>query len=232
MTPQVRFVSPLLRNVTGHRFSPRKPGTPGIEPRAAIAHNGRMETNQPPSSLLDHNRLVMQQVRSFMSNDFQILDEDGGTIGVVTTTDDAGPRWLVGTRSFVVTEADGRFLMGVTDPMNFMRDTYELSDFRGNQFALIRKRFTMLGFRVDIEINGASTISLKGKPLTMEFLAHVGDVEIARATRAWGGLKRGLMGHSRYALDIRPDVTPLDRMGLIGGMIALDLIRHKASQNS
>lgn len=191
-----------------------------------------MEHSNCPQPLLNHNTLVMQQVTGFMSNDFQILDDSGAAVGNVATTNDAGPRWLIGSRSFAVTEADGRFLMGVTDPMDFMRDTYELSDAYGNQFALIKKRFSMIGLRVEIQIGGGSTILLRGKPFGMEFVAEVGDVEIARATRRWAGLGRGMLGHSRYALDIRPDVTPLDRMGLIGGMIALDLIRHKASQNS
>lgn len=174
----------------------------------------------------------MQQVTGFMSNDFDILDANGAALATVSTTNDAGPRWLVGSRSFTVVDANGQFLMGITDPMDFMRDTYQLANPGGNQFALVRKRFTFMALRATIEIAGASTITLAGKPFSMEFLADVAGVEIARATRQWAGLGRGLLGHSRYALEIRPDVTPIDRLGLIGGMVAMDLMRHKQSQGN
>ncbi|MCT1367699.1 LURP-one-related/scramblase family protein [Kocuria sp. HSID16901] len=186
----------------------------------------------PRSPLLERNTLVMQQVTGFMSNDFDILDESGASLATVSTTNDAGPRWLVGSRSFTVVDAAGQFLMGITDPMDFMRDSYQLADPSGQQFALIRKRFTVMALRATVEISGASTITLSGKPFSMEFAADVDSVEIARATRKWAGFGRGLLGHSRYALEIRPDVRPLDRLGLIGGMVALDLMRNKQSRNN
>lgn len=174
----------------------------------------------------------MQQVTGFMSNDFDILDENGVSLATVSTTNDAGPRWLVGSRSFTVVDASGQFLMGITDPMDFMRDTYQLADPGGNRFALVSKRFGFMALRATVEISGGSNITLAGKPFSMEFAADVAGAEIARATRQWAGLGRGLLGHSRYALEIRPDVTPIDRLGLIGGMVAIDLMRHKQSRNS
>lgn len=203
-----------------------------------VWHCERMDTHQPQDrpehsgGLLTHDTLVMQQVTGFMSNDFDILDEHGSTIGRITTTGGAGRRFMLGNRSFDVCEVDGTVLVHVEDPMDFGFDTYAVQDPAGVPIAAIRKRFSFLRRRVDIEVAAGPTFELIGNAFGFEFTMSIGGQEVVQVARHWAGIGRGLLGHSRYVAVLNPNMPPRERLAVIGGLIALDLMRVKDSRTS
>lgn len=207
-------------------------------PRPEVWHCERMDTHQPQDrpehsgGLLTHDTLVMQQVTGFMSNDFDILDEHGSTIGRITTTGGAGQRFVLGNRSFDVCEVDGTVLVHVEDPMDFGFDTYAVQDATGAPIATIRKRFSFLRRRVDIEVAAGPTFELIGNAFGFEFTMSIGGQEVVQVARYWAGIGRGLLGHSRYVAVLNPNMPPRERLAVIGGLIALDLMRAKDSRSS
>ncbi|HEX7351049.1 hypothetical protein [Brachybacterium sp.] len=194
-----------------------------------------MDTPAPhpgPPALLRHNTLVMQQISGFMSNDFDILDGAGEqTVGRVTTTGGGLSRLVAGSRSLDVADADGTPLLHVEDPFDIGFDRYTLTT-NGAPLAEVSSRFAIMSTRVSIDVADGTPLELHGDMMGMDFEFRVGEAVAARASREWAGLSRGFLGHSRYVLSIHPTVPPQLRLAIIGGSIALDLIRQKKSNNS
>lgn len=185
-----------------------------------------------PATLLSHDTLVMQQITGFMSNDFDILDASGDqVIGHVTTCGSGLSRALAGSRSLDVADADGTPLLHVQDPTGIGFDRFELSAPDGTPIADVRKRFSMLRTKVDLTLGDGNVVALTGNVLGHEFEYAINGSVAARVSRKWGGIARGLLGHSRYVLAIDPTVPPGLRLTIIGGTIALDLIRQKEQNN-
>ncbi|MGP6175637.1 LURP-one-related/scramblase family protein [Corynebacterium sp. A21] len=196
---------------------PQPPLTPGPPPQQY--------------SLLQEDLLVMHQMTGFMSNNFDIQNQQGQVVGVVSTSGSAASRFFMGSRSLHVFEADGRPLLGMEDTVNFMRDTFELSDPNGEPLAHVRKRFTFFRQQVDLHLADGTNIELHGSIFDFNFEFRVGELVPARVSRQWSGLARGLLGRSSYVLSFAPDVPSRLRAAIIGGVIALDLIRAKESSN-
>ncbi|MDP9852475.1 uncharacterized protein YxjI [Corynebacterium lowii] len=78
-------------------------------------------------SLLRHDHLVMQQVTNWTSNDFDILDEQERPVGRVHTSGSLLSRMMMGNRTLQVMEADGTPLVQLSDTVNFVRDTMEMT---------------------------------------------------------------------------------------------------------
>lgn len=182
-------------------------------------------------TLLHHDTLIVQQMTGFVSNNFDVYDPEGTVIAHIQTEGSLGSRLLKGNRTFTVSDGDGEAVLLVRDPMNFVRDTYELDDPDGTAFAHVRKRFTFLKKRMDIELASGGVIELHGNFLGFEFEFMMGDRVPARVTRKWSGAVRGLLGRSTYALIFDPEAPEEVRKAIIGGMIALDLIRAKENNN-
>lgn len=179
------------------------------------------------SVLLSHDTVVMQQRTNFMSNDFDIHDVHDNVIGHIATEGSAAGRFFVGSRRLTVLDLDGTPLATVTDPVNFGFDRFEIHNANGTQLAQLRKRFTFIHKRVDIEVAGGPVIELKGRLFDFDISFTVDGSTVAQATRQWAGMGRSFLGHSRYALMFTVP-TPADaKLALIGGMLALDLIREK-----
>lgn len=187
---------------------------------------------QQPASLLDHDVVVMQQRTNFNSNDFEILGQHGGVIGRVSTEGSAVGRFFKGSRELTVREPDGRPLALVRDPMNFGFDRFEVHLADGSLLANLRKRFTFIRKRVDIEVQNGPVIELHGRLFDFDIQFMIDGGVVAQASRQWGGLAAGLLGHSRYALTFTVPTPPLAKLALIGGMLALDLIREKESNSA
>lgn len=183
-------------------------------------------------SLLDHDTLIMQQRTNFMSNDFDIHDEHDNVIGHVATEGSAMGRLFMGSRKLTVQDLDGTPLATVTDPVNFGFDKFEIHFSDGSLLALLRKRFTFIHKRVDIEVVDGPVIELKGRLFDFDIDFTVDDSTVAQATRKWAGLGRGFLGHSRYALVFTVPTPPAAKLALIGGMLALDLIREKENSSN
>lgn len=185
----------------------------------------------PRPSLLEEDALIMQQVTGIMSNNFDIMNQQGEVVGVIQTTGSAAARFLLGSRSLYVTEADGRAVLSVEDTVNFGRDTYELADATGQPLAHLRKRFTFFRRQVDMHLADGTVVELHGSIWDFDFEFRVGERMPARVSRKWAGLGRGLLGHSQYALQFEGGVPHHLRAAIIGGVVALDLIRAKDEKN-
>lgn len=215
-----------------------RPVAVGIGKNVAIGENSHM-TNAPrppheggdrPRLLLYQDTLVFQQITGFMSNDFDIFDERGATVGRVHTGGSGAKRFLMGSREFEIYDADGRYLLKIDDTVSLGRDRWQLLDSGGAVFADIVRRFAFMVKKVDVDIVDGPQLALRSSDLfDFSFGVSAGDVEIARTDRQWAGVGNALLGHDRYVLHFRHDVTRRDRLAIIGTMIALDLMRQKSS---
>lgn len=182
--------------------------------------------------ILRHDLLIMQQVTAFLSNDFEIFDPEGAVAGTIRTTGDGLSRFMLGSRSLDILDADGTEILHIEDPMDFGFDRYELSLPDGTSVATLRRRMSFLSTRMDVEITGGEALELHGEPLSFDFTFRAGDADIATVSREWGGLGRGLLGHSRYVLSFSPDLPWHARLPMLGCAVALDLVRAKGQRSS
>jgi uncharacterized protein YxjI len=185
------------------------------------------------SDLLTHDTLVMQQVTGWMSNDFDILDASGEhALGHVITTGSGLSRFFTGSRSLDVSAADGTALLHIEDPAGFGPDRYELSTPDGAPLAELRARFAIFSTTVGLELADGTELELHGDMFSLDYEFRRGDEIVARASRSWAGVSRGLLGHSRYVLGMEPPTPPRLRLAIIGGCVVLDLLRAKRARRN
>ena len=178
-------------------------------------------------SLLDEPVLLMQQISSMTSNNFDIADGNGQPVGYVETIGSLANRLIAGSRTLNVHESDGTLVLGVHDPMNFVRDIYELADPNGQPLAHLRTRFTFLRTRVDMHLADGTLVELHGNALDFNFDFRLGNEVPARVTRQWSGLGNAFLGRSTYAVELDQRAPRNVRAAVVGGVIALDLLRRK-----
>lgn len=186
-----------------------------------------MSTPPVPSSLLQQNLVVMQQVTNFNSNDFAVLDAYGAPVGHVRTGGSGAARFFTGSRELDLLDGDGTPLAHISDPMNFGRDRFEVTYPDGRHLAEVLKRISMFSTKVDVSVCDGSELQLQGNFIGFDFRFMLGEWEIAAVSRQWGGVAAGLLGHSRYALRIREDAPDPVRRAVLSGCVVLDLIRAK-----
>ena len=190
-----------------------------------------MDSSAPGPRLLDQDVLVMQQITGFLSNDFDILDSAGErAVGHVATGGSGLSRFVAGSRSLDVSDADGTPLLHVEDPPDIGLDRFELSHPDGAPLAQMQSRFTLFSTRVGLTLADGGQLELSGDMLGLDFRIEMQGVVAATVSRQLAGLSRGFLGHSRYVLAIEPTVPPQLRLAIIGGCIVLDLIRRKRSR--
>lgn len=178
-------------------------------------------------SLLIDNTLVFQQVTAMVTNDFAILDGEGQVAGRVETHGSLGSLLAKGSRHFTVRDVDDQPVLIVRDPLNLVRDTFELQLPDSSAFAQVRRRFVALTTRLDISLASGALIELKGTLTGLKFTFTTEGHMVARVSRTWPGLAKGLLGRSSYTLTFEPE-TPVEiRRAVIGTMVVLDLVRHK-----
>ncbi|WHS51234.1 phospholipid scramblase-related protein [Rothia sp. SD9660Na] len=198
---------------------------PGYQPQP-VPENSQ----QGSSSLLTSNTLVVQQTRSFMSNDFEMQSQDGRVLGRVLTTGSTAGRLLKGNRTFDLVDDRGNLLIKIVDPFDFGLDRYELQNPDGSVFAHVQKQFSFMRKRLTIELPGL-TLELEGSLFEYDFNITVNGHVAARVAREWGGLVAGLRGKSRYGVNFDPSAPEPVRLAILGGLVALDLIRAKDARN-
>lgn len=190
-----------------------------------------MNSTTPDAHLLNHDVVIMQQVRSFMANDFDILDHQGGVIGILSGTDSLGARIFKGPREFLLRDADTTPLLRIHDVMNFGFDTFELTTPDGLPVATVRKRLSFLRTVVSVTAGDGTELQLNGGFWDFDYQILYGPTVIAQIARQWAGVSRGLLGHSRYTVSFAPGTPPATRLLSLGTVIALDLIRMKRDEN-
>lgn len=198
------------------------------DPNQPHPHGG---PSPAPAGLLDEPVLVMQQISSMMSNNFDIANPDGDKVGYAESTGSVARRLVAGTRSLNVYDTNGQLVVSVEDPMNFVRDTYELSGPDGQELAHVRKRFAVFRRRVDMELADGSVIELHGNVFEFNFEFQLGGTTVATVTRQWSGIGNALLGRSTYSVLFEHETPAQLRAAVIGGVVALDLIRQKDSND-
>lgn len=177
--------------------------------------------------LLTENSLVVQQTRSFLGNDFALEDTQGRVLGRVHTTGSVAGRLLKGNRSFELVDDRGQLLLTIRDPFDLGLDRYELYKPEGSLLANVQKQFSLFTKRLSIELPHL-TLHLEGNLLEYSFNIMTGSTVAAQVSRQWGGLSAALRGKSRYGVDFDPQAPADVRLAMIGGLVALDLIRAKS----
>ncbi|UFU05244.1 LURP-one-related/scramblase family protein [Ruania halotolerans] len=182
-------------------------------------------------TLLAHHRLVIDQVTNFMSNDFAISDPQGQQVGHIETGGSALGRALMGSRELTVFDGPGQPLLHVKDTVTFGRDRMEIFDGHGQPLAHLVKRIAFFRTRVTIELDG-TPLELTGNIWGFDFTLSGPRGQMATVARSWSGIGKALLGHSRYVVDLSPELAPRERQAVLGAVIALDLIREKQQRNN
>ncbi|PLA34917.1 LURP-one-related/scramblase family protein [Corynebacterium amycolatum] len=198
--------------------------------------------------LLSHNSIVIQQIRNFMADDFDILDTEGHCIGKIETTGSTLSRMFMGSRRLTVSEPDGTPVFVITDPTDFTLDRYEVyypdphaTDTEGKQqggaessrlLATIQQKFAFFKRRLEISIPGFANCEVDGDVWHYDATFKVNDIEVAQMSRKWSGFTNMLTGNERYVLQLKDDLPPQLRAAIIGAAIALDLMAKKAQSDS
>ncbi|CAM4021553.1 hypothetical protein COFR110785_09540 [Corynebacterium frankenforstense] len=199
---------------------PQGPGQPGPQGPGQAGRGG----------LLEQNTLVFQQVTGVTSNNFDITDLAEAPVGQILTGGSGLSRAFFGARKLAVSELDGTPVVLVDDVMSIGFDRFTLSDPAGNELAQVQTKLSFLRKRVGMELAGGHSMELSGNVLGFEFDFEIDGNRAARVTREWAGVGRALMGHSRYRLDLDPELPAWLRAAVIGGVVVLDLIRAKAAR--
>lgn len=197
--------------------------------------------------LLSHNSIVIQQIRNFMADDFDILDTEGNCIGKIETTGRTLSRMFMGSRRLTVSEPDGTPVFVITDPTDFALDRYEVyypdphaTDAEGKQqggagaprlLATIQQKFAFFKRKLEISIPGFANCSVDGDPWHYDATFMINDIKVAQMSRKWSGFANLLSGNERYVLQLKDDLPPQLRAAIIGAAIALDLMAKKAQSD-
>jgi len=179
--------------------------------------------------LLHQDLLILQQLRSGLSPEFDILDDQEQVVGMVSGTESGARQFLLGPREFDVLDADGRRLAHVTDVRELWRDTYEIVRGDGSMLAIVTRKLGFFSHRFSIELITGEVFMAKGDFFGREFsvVDAVDEEIVAQASRERAGFVKALLGHDRYALYYPVETSPDRRLAILGGMIALDLMRAK-----
>ena len=186
------------------------------------------------AGLLNQDLLILQQFRSGFSPEFDILDDQGRVVGMVAGTEGGARRFFLGPREFDVLDADGSRLVHLSDVRDFWRDTYEIVRGDGSMLATVTRKMGFFSRRFSIALSTGEEFMVEGDFLSREFDvvdANGGGV-VAQASRERAGFAKALFGHDRYALYYPAGTSPDRRLAILGGMIALDLMRAKDSDSA
>ena len=214
------------------------------QPSAAEQIPPRQEHYQ---GLLSHNSIVIQQIRNFMADDFDILDTEGNCIGKIETTGGTLSRMFMGSRRLTVSEPDGTPVFVITDPTDFALDRHEVyypdpqvTDAEGKQqggagaprlLATIQQKFAFFKRKLEISIPGFANCSVDGDPWHYDATFMINDIKVAQMSRKWSGFANLLSGNERYVLQLKDDLPPQLRAAIIGAAIVLDLMAKKAQSD-
>lgn len=181
--------------------------------------------------ILTHDTLIIDQVTNLLSNDFAVSDADGRRIGRIHTEGSVIGRIVKGSRRLVVIDEDEAPLLRLRDTMNMGRDRMEITDATGQPLATLVKKITLMRSRFSVELDGVP-LDLIGNMWGFDFTMTGPRGTLATVSRSWSGVGRALLGHSRYVVELSPDLAPRERQAVLGTVIALDLVRAKQDRNS
>nr|WP_120491252.1 phospholipid scramblase-related protein [Corynebacterium lactis] len=191
----------------------------------------QMPPQMPP--LLQHNTLIIRQSRTFLRDDFFIFDPNGRKVATIAESGSELKKLFGLTRRFHVAgvEGDGRVgtpIFEVSDPYNIIGDSYTIFDCPGGeQLATVRRGLIPLRARLTLSIEGFDDIEIDGGIMAFDFRLTSGGREIARIDKKWNGLAKEFFGKQTYVLHLAPELGRQQRIGIIGAVLAIDLVKSK-----
>ena len=176
----------------------------------------------------------MQQFRNGLSPEFDILDDREQVVGMVGGTESGARRFFLGPREFDVLDADGSRLAHLSDVRDFWRDTYEIVRGDGSMLATVARKVAFFSRRFSIALSTGEEFMVEGNFFDREFnvVNANGGGAVAQVSRERAGFAKAFLGHDRYALYYPPGTFPDRRLAILGGMIALDLMRAKDANSA
>ncbi len=186
------------------------------------------------AGLLNQDLLILQQLRNGLSPEFDILDDQERVVGMVGGTESGTRRFFLGPREFDVLDADGSRLAHVSDVRDFWRDTYEIVRGDGSMLATVTRKMTFFSRRFSIALSTGEEFMVEGSFFDREFevVDATGGGVVAQVSRERAGFVKALLGHDQYALHYPGGTSPDRRLAILGGVIALDLMRAKDDARS
>ena len=186
------------------------------------------------TGLLHQDLLILQQFRNGLSPEFNILDDQEQVVGMVGGTESGARRFFLGPREFDVLDADGRRLAHISDVRDFWRDTYEIVRGDGSMLATVARKMAFFSHRFSIALSTGEEFMVEGNFFSREFNVVDADDEeiVAQASRERAGFVKVFLGNDRYALRYPAGTSPDWRLAILGGMIALDLMRAKDASSA
>lgn len=181
-------------------------------------------------SVLSNNVLVFQQTKNFSKNDFAIFAPDGTQLAHVETGGSTLGRMFAGARELTVFDGPGRPILRVKDTMTIGRERMEFQDPNGAPIGALVKRFALFKTSIRLDVQGEE-LDLEGNLFGFDFHVNSPQGGIAAVSREWSGAGNALLGKSTYSLRLAEWATVPQRLALIGGVLALDLIREKQNNN-
>ncbi|AKK10357.1 LURP-one-related/scramblase family protein [Corynebacterium uterequi] len=207
----------------------------------ARAGDTRAGATRDGSHLLDHDVVILQQVRSFLKDDFEIHGPDGEVIGYILTEGSALSRMFLGSRQLSVVDAQhtsgqaapGELALRITDPANWVRDTYEvyLAD-SDQRLAEITQKIAFLKRKLAIGIDGHPGIEFRGDVFGYNAEVVAGDRQLAVIQRQWAGMANLFFEKQKYCLRFAPGLPRELHAAILGAAIAADLIAAKADRRN
>ena len=190
-----------------------------------------MEAQQ---SIAERDLLVMQQIRPSISDEFTIEDADGNIVGNIISTDSTQPRSSKSPCKFDVVDADGSVVIHVSVMQNFGRDAYSVNHPDGALLAGVKERYACFVREMSIEPVDEAPMTLHGSFLDRQFKVKSadGDALVASSAHEKPGHTIGPAGRGRYALTFETGASEIQRLAVLGGMVALDLMDQKAAASA
>ena len=149
------------------------------------------------TGLLHQDLLILQQFRTGLSPEFDILDDREQVVGMVGGTESGARRFFLGPREFDVLDADGRRLAHVSDVREFWRDTYEIVRSDGSMLATVTRKLGFFSHRFSIALSTGEVFMVEGDFFGREFnMVNAADEKIvAQASRERAGFVKAFLGH-------------------------------------
>lgn len=184
-------------------------------------------------NLFTLDELVITQTKSFLNDQFMITDIDGTPVGTILQSTSLKDMVFKSSRSLEValTDAEGNPLqtvMTISDPPNFLRDTYEVHLPGIEQpMAVITKRFSMLKTKLELTMKGFPDVEIRGDFWDWNLSITSHGRQLANVTNEWTGVGNYFMGKNTYCLAITPGLNEQHHAAIIGAVMSMDMLRTK-----
>ena len=184
-------------------------------------------------NLFTLDELVITQTKSFLNDQFMITDIDNTPVGTILQSTSLKDMVFKSSRSLevAITDAEGNPLqtvMTISDPPNFLRDTYEVHLPGIEQpMAVITKRFSMLKTKLELTMKGFPDVEIRGDFWDWNLSITSHGRQLANVTNEWTGVGNYFMGKNTYCLAITPGLNEQQHAAIIGAVMSMDMLRTK-----